>query len=118
MPDEPGQPTPNPAQPGSQPGLQPVQIRLPKNLVKLGVSLLILGAALLFLPYIHVGSAHINLSQAHGLCTSTLGVLVTAFSTHAMNDCQAVSYGWGFTMVAFVGGGLSLALVLVRRAKA
>ena len=124
MPDEPGQPTspqpgpvPPAAQPAAQPGGGPVHVGLPKTPLVSFVFLATFGLAALFLPVIHVYTSYINLYQAHGLCSSKLGVLGSALSSHIASDCQIVGVGVDSSLLAVAIGVLGIIAYVVHQAR-
>jgi hypothetical protein len=84
--------------------------KIGEGLLVLGVSAVGVAAAGAWVPFLHLGTDHLSVSTAHGLCSSTLGQYAQAISGRAQLDCTAVTAGyWGALVVGVAG----LALVVV-----
>jgi hypothetical protein len=68
--------------------------RIGEGLLVLGVVAAVVAAVGAWVPFLHLGTDHVSVSTAHGLCSSTLGQYVQAVSGRVQLDCTAVTAGY------------------------
>ena len=90
--------------------------RIGGGLLVLGVSAVGVAAAGAWVPFLPLGTDHISVSTAHGLCSSTLGQFAQAVSGGIQLDCTAVTAFSGIMGAAARHVARAAAVTRVRQA--
>ena len=115
-----GQPYPSPsAEPPYPPGYSygprpPRRHQNSAGLLVLGVSAVGVAAAGAWVPFLHLGTDHLSVSTAHGVCSSTLGQYAQALSGRVQLDCTAVTAGYWGALVVGVAGLVLVVMGIIR----